>query len=104
MSASPEEQEKLYTAAINSRDKNNTSPSDNDFGPYVLTGNNCGHWAETMLKNQGLQLPAGALSGNVFGVGLGGIGDYILDKNGSVKPGTTPSPTVPIIVIPFGGP
>ena len=69
------QQQRLYRAAIFSRDINNSGMEDTDIGWYMLFLNNCGSWARHMIESNGLTWPRNASYLNSGGAGIGGILD-----------------------------
>jgi hypothetical protein len=71
--ATQEQQERLYLAALEQRDRINSG--DNTLGSYLLGTKNCGSWAEYMIESAGLAFPWEARLCNLGGTGVHGIAD-----------------------------
>ncbi len=80
---SEDEQIRLYTRAVISRNTNNYGPLSTDIGPYMLGIRNCGTWTLRLVERAGIPYPKGAKQYNRLlpaswapgGVAIGGEAD-----------------------------
>ncbi|MGB5881010.1 MAG: RHS repeat-associated core domain-containing protein, partial [Thermoanaerobaculia bacterium] len=74
LGVSQEQQERLYRAAITSRNTNNKLVGYGDIGTYKFFTNNCGTWAKYIVESNGVSWPDEARNFNQ-GVGINGMSD-----------------------------